>query len=606
MKKSKVSFKASIINRLIAFTLVLAAITLLALSVSARIANDTQGSAYMVNQLGLLRMKSYQLLSMIPLKQEDYFWLDLYADVPITHKYTQLLERYALIDELNALKTEWDNKITPQIKTANNIQNIRPIIEDYVSKIDQLVYAIDNKTEDQITLIAHLQIAFIVVIVTFLTLQFYYLRRYLFTPWKKLLTLIETISTQNFSERFVLRQKKDEFDLLGQAFNHMSEQIELHYHQLEQHVQEKTAQLQSKNEILSFLYQATKQLYTSNSLCERFLPVLHKLEALTPLSQFQIQLYESDEQPNFSDHSPNLNDSNVKSIAFCQNPICTACTTSINPLLKNTTTRHWYLQDEQQKYGFILAQIPKGKQLSQEQEDLITTLVEQMTLAITLDKQLEQQKHYLLMNERSAMARELHDSIAQSLSSLKIYTSCLQMQTDIANHESAELIATMRKEINNAYSQLRELITSFRLQVNQVGFYASLQDLITEFDAKLKLQIDFSYQLPHNVIDSRYTIHVLQIIRESLNNIYKHAKANQVKISLSIDDNQVILVKIEDNGVGILKSKQQEHHYGLIMMRDRAELINGNLFIKTEPYKGTRIMLTFKPSSNCSLKAVNR
>lgn len=600
MSKKKANNNASIINRLTLLMVFLGAIALIALSLSIQIANDTKGSAYMINQLGLLRMKNYQLLSMIPLNQKDDYRLNLFTDIPASEQYLALFKRYDLLKEYNQLQDKWTNHIAPKIQQAKKIEDIKIDIENYVLQINHLVHKIDQKTEKQIQYISRLQQFFIVIIVFFLITQIYYLRCYLLAPWRKLIDMANAISQHDFSQRFNIRSKKNEFDLLGQTFNKMSEQIESQYLLLEDRVAEKTAALQQTNKIISFQYQATKQLHTSEPLCERFLIILRELEELVPLTQFQIRFYESDDL----EHYQQISYDNQQKLPYCQNPKCNACLISSKPYPKNGFQRHWSLQEKGEKYGILFAIQPTDQVLSNEQENLITGLIEQMTTAMMLDRQIEQQKQYLLMKERSAMARELHDSIAQSLSCLKIHISCLQMQADLTSQHSIDLLATMRKEVNITYSQLRELITSFRLRLNQTGFYASLIELIEEFDQKLQFNIQLEYLLPLNIINSKYAFHLLQFIREALNNIYKHAQASRARISLTINDDQIISVCIEDNGIGLPNDIKQDNHYGLIIMRDRVEILNGNLTINSQPLQGTQIMVTFKANKAIPFKII--
>lgn len=178
------------------------------------------------------------------------------------------------------------------------------------------------------------------------------------------------------------------------------------------------------------------------------------------------------------------------------------------------------------------------------------------------------------------------------------------MQSDLTSQNSIDLLATMRKEVNITYSQLRELITSFRLRLNQTGFYASLMELIEEFNQKLKFNIQLKYQLPLNIIQSKHAFHLLQFLREALNNVYKHAKATQVIIDLTIDDNQIITLSIADNGIGIQNNVKQDNHYGMVIMRDRAEILNGNLIINSQPQQGTQVMIKFKANNTIPFKTI--
>ncbi|MCO6546752.1 MAG: nitrate/nitrite two-component system sensor histidine kinase NarX [Gilliamella sp.] len=600
MSKIKIRYTESIINRLTLLLFCLGAIALIALSFSIQVANDTKGGAYMVNQLGLLRMKNYQILTMVPLNKEDYDCLNIFINISSSQKHLMLLKRYDLINEFNQLETDWNTRLITKIQQAQKIDEIRIDIESYVARINHLVDKIDQKTENKIYYISQVQQLFIVIIVIFLAVQIYYLRYYLLAPWQKLVSMAEAISSHNFKARFNIKSRKNEFDLLGLAFNKMSEQIESQYLLLEKQVAEKTAKLQQTNKIVSFQYQTIKQLHTSEPLCERFLKILHKLEDLVPLTQFKIRFYES----NDPEHYQQISYDNEQKLPYCQNSKCKACLISSKSYQKNNFQRHWHLQENGEKYGILFALQPKNIILTNEQENLIVGVIEQMTTAMKLDRQIEQQKQYLLIKERSAMARELHDSIAQSLSCLKIHLSCLQMQSDLTSQSSIDLLATMRKEVNITYSQLRELITSFRLRLNQTGFYANLMELIEEFNQKLQFNIQFEYLLPLNIINSKYAFHLLQIIREGLNNIYKHAKATQVIVSLKIDDHQIISVCIEDNGIGLQNNIRLDNSYGLIIMRDRVEILNGNLTINSNPIQGTQIMIAFKVNKTISFKAI--
>ncbi|QIQ20381.1 nitrate/nitrite two-component system sensor histidine kinase NarX [Zophobihabitans entericus] len=598
----KAASSVSIVNRLTLLVLLLGAIALAALFISARIANETKGSAYMINQLGLLRMKSYQLLSLVPLKPDDYHYISLFTDIPLETEYQELLSRYELMDDFNQLQSEWRNQLATKIQNATSITEVRSEIVSFVAQVDRLVHAIDQKTEQQIETIRQVQIGFIIFIVLFLIALLYYLRQHLLSPLKHLMYLAESITKHDFKSRFQITHKRqDEFDSLGQAFNRMSDEIESQYSLLEQRVNEKTNELQTKNDIVTFLYRSIQQLHTQQPICERFLVILQNLEQLTPLSRFQIRFYESNDPEEY--HLIRYDQDKKES--YCQNQHCSACLIHSKPLPERVIKRSWYLQDNDEKYGLVTALQPEEMSLSEEQEQLITTVIEQMTMTLMLERQTEYQTQLLLMKERSAIARELHDSIAQSLSCLKINISCLQMQKSVTDEESERLLQTMRKEINVAYSQLRELITTFRLKVNRTGFLASLQDIIHEFNQKLGFQINLDYQLPLQIIDSQHAIHLLQIIREALNNIYKHAKATTVNIKFTVQDNHIMALTIQDNGTGLPQNWKKDDHYGLIIMKDRTELLQGFFNIDSAPNKGTTITITFKEHPEPTLIPVN-
>lgn len=87
------------------------------------------------------------------------------------------------------------------------------------------------------------------------------------------------------------------------------------------------------------------------------------------------------------------------------------------------------------------------------------------------------------MEERATIARELHDSIAQSLSCMKMQVSCLQMQGDSLPDESRLLLGQIRNELNTSWAQLRELLTTFRLQLTEAGLRPALEASCQEYSA---------------------------------------------------------------------------------------------------------------------------
>ncbi|MGK7488432.1 HAMP domain-containing protein, partial [Salmonella enterica] len=104
----------------------------------------------------------------------------------------------------------------------------------------------------------------------------------LLQPWKQLLSMARAVSQRDFTQRANI-SGRNEMAALGSALNNMSEELAESYAVLEQRVQEKTAGLEHKNQILSFLWQANRRLHSQAPLCERLSPVLNGLQNLTQL-----------------------------------------------------------------------------------------------------------------------------------------------------------------------------------------------------------------------------------------------------------------------------------------------------------------------------------
>ncbi|WP_114193409.1 nitrate/nitrite two-component system sensor histidine kinase NarX [Edaphovirga cremea] len=586
----------SIVHQVALLMLLLGLLGFGGMSLSLWMAQSMQGNAHAINKAGSLRMQSYRLLSRVPLdKQSEPFLTGLEQD-ELSDDLQQSVRRENLTPQFDALRSYWLNTLKPQLQQARQPADAAESVANFVQQLDLLVSSIDQKTEHRLMMVAMVQKVVIVLTLLLLVGTIWYLRRRLLHPWRRLLAQARAVSTGDFSHRYPLpegreRQSHHEMDTLGMTLNTMSQSLSQMYAELEQRVAEKTLDLQQKNQVLDFLYRASRQLHTTVPLCSRLLPVLNELQTLTPLKEIQIRLYENNNDEQFRDFGSHAG----RRPEYCPQETCVTCMQPSPPLQSgNLQPLSWSLHDKLGKYGLVLAQHSVQHPLNRDQQQLVTTLVEQLTTTLALERQSEHQQQLLLMEERSAIARELHDSIAQSLSCLKIQISCLQMQSQNATPENKQLMQQMREELNTAYRQLRELLTTFRLRLTEPGLRAALQATVDEFSARLGFPIQFDYHLPAKSVGSHQAIHVVQIVREALSNIFKHAHASQVNVVADYQQGEIVL-RIADNGCGLPEEHQRLNHYGLIIMQDRAHSLHGSCQVKRRQTGGTEVRVQFRP-----------
>lgn len=211
----------------------------------------------------------------------------------------------------------------------------------------------------------------------------------------------------------------------------------------------------------------------------------------------------------------------------------------------------------------------------------------------------------MLAEERAAMARDLHDSLAQSLSYLKFQVSRWQMLQARAADENqlAEVVNDIREGLNGAYKQLRELLATFRLKISDPGLEPALKGTVAEFSQRGCLDIALDYGLRQTRLTPNEEIHVLQIIREALSNITKHAQATHVWIELTQTDEHTIHVCVDDDGIGLPPDTEKQHHYGLSIMKERAGYLNAKLQLGRSPRGGTRVCLEYQTDSTSTVSA---
>lgn len=583
----------TLVNQLALIVLLSTAIGVAGIGISARLVHGVQGSAHAINKAGSLRMQSYRLLAAIPLNASDSKLLDeMNATV-----FSEELQNAALRDgqdgQLKALQQYWQLELAPGMKHAQNQATVATDVASFVDRIDHLVTSFDHTTEQRIRYVVWMQRVMAIGMALLFLFTIVWLRARLLRPWKQLLAMARAVSHRDFTQRVHI-SGRNEMASLGMALNNMSKELAESYSVLERRVQEKTAGLEQKNEILAFLWQANRRLHSSAPLCERISPVLNGLQGLTLLRDIEVRVYDFEDEDN---HQEFVCHSDLE----CDDKGCYLCPRDLPPLPDAGTTLKWRLSDAHNQYGILLATLPAGRHLSHDQQQLVDTLVEQLTSTLALDRHQEHQQQLIVMEERATIARELHDSIAQSLSCMKMQVSCLQMQGENLPEESRQLLGQIRNELNTSWAQLRELLTTFRLQLTEAGLRPALESSCQEYSAHFGFTVQLDYQLPPRFVPSHQAIHVLQIAREALSNALKHAQATEVTVTVSLRDNQVRLV-VADNGRGVPDQAERSNHYGLIIMRDRAQSLRGDCQVRRRENGGTEVVVTFIPEKSFSIQ----
>lgn len=281
-----------------------------------------------------------------------------------------------------------------------------------------------------------------------------------------------------------------------------------------------------------------------------------------------------------------------------------------------------FFDDKQEDIGMIAVPLQyRGKTLGvynlfvnnrefhnhEEIEDLLTTIGRHLGMAIDKARSEDEANRLSLMEERNRLAHELHDSLAQTLASLRFQVRVLD-ETLRGGKESDvwHELEKIENNIDEAYSELRELITHFRAPIDKRGLIPAVEHLIERF--QYQTDISIFLQKEWNVLHLPATIEVqaLRIIQESLNNIKKHSQAHTVRVILRSDTQGDCSVLIEDDGVGIKNVPNSDvtldDHLGLSIMHERAKRIGGTIKIESEPNEGTRVLLQFGHSELPSQK----
>ncbi len=229
---------------------------------------------------------------------------------------------------------------------------------------------------------------------------------------------------------------------------------------------------------------------------------------------------------------------------------------------------------------------------------LLTNIGRHLGMAIDKARSDNESKRLSIMEERTRLAHELHDSLAQTLASLRFQVRVLD--ETLRRGQEPEIWFELEKIENNldeAYAELRELITHFRAPIDKRGLIPAVEHLVDRF--RNQCEINIFLQKDWNVLQLPASIEMqaLRIIQESLNNIRKHSQAHTVRVFMRSDTQGDCSILIEDDGVGMNIAPQSDRtsgdHLGLSIMEERAKRFGGTVQFESEPGEGTRILLHF-------------
>jgi signal transduction histidine kinase len=199
----------------------------------------------------------------------------------------------------------------------------------------------------------------------------------------------------------------------------------------------------------------------------------------------------------------------------------------------------------------------------------------------------------LSLRERERIAREMHDGVAQNLAVLKMEAYKLKDLSQ-GNQEVREEVETIDKLINQTYLEVRQTLYDLRASRRlHEGFWPTIQRQVEEFERQTGLAVEFSpLDPPAEPWSELASVQILRIIQEALANVRKHASARRVEFSCARQGRTVQFV-IRDDGQGFAVGDMElkAHHYGLSVMKERAEAIGGRLSVESQPGQGTTVAL---------------
>ena len=552
----------TIARAMLAILLLSVVTTSFALLTLASSLNDAEA----VNVSGSLRMQSYRLA------------YDIQTQSPYLDAHLDMFEQSLFSPSMTALD-HWTVPTNIKMHYYNLIgrwEDLHPLLHDgneqlflsevakFVDRIDQFVYELQEFSIIKLqvlSVVGGLGLSLILIAALF---TIHFTQRKIVTPLNQMVTASEQIQEGKFD--LTLDVKSDnELGILAGTFSTMATELGKLYRNLEMKVDEKTRRLRQANDSLQVLYDCSQELSQSRLSTKNFAVMLDTLLDIEGLTAAKLIIEES-----------SGNNTEISAGKPCGN--------------------NWHYHDLELD-GQVLGQLWWQDSLPCPDKSLIENISRTLARGIYYNRAQKQSEPLLLMEERATIARELHDSLAQSLSYLKIQVTLLKRQLGQGDQQQTmAIISDIDQGLSGAYTQLRELLSTFRLTIKEANFGEALVEMLKPLEEQSNALLIIDNQLSSLNLDAHHQVHLLQLIREAVLNAIKHAQADEIIVTC-LQELDTVTITICDDGIGFNPADEKLNHYGLAIMTERASRLHGSLEINTTKGTGCEVTLQFQPES---------
>jgi PAS domain S-box-containing protein len=250
-------------------------------------------------------------------------------------------------------------------------------------------------------------------------------------------------------------------------------------------------------------------------------------------------------------------------------------------------------------YGGLMLYYREPRRFSSEEIELAVMFGDQAALAIENAHLRVQAEQIAVAAERNRIARDMHDSVTQTLFSASLIAEVLPRLVQRHPDESMRRLEELRQLTRGALAEMRTLLLELRpATLMEVSIEELLRQLTEAARGRARIPIEVQImgcgELPPAVKVAYY-----YVAQEALNNVTKHARATQVQVSLRCDNDRSML-EIEDDGQGFDATRVTPEHLGLAIMHERADSIGATLTIRSAHGAGTTITLTWRQADTKS------
>ena len=481
-----------------------------------------------------------------------------------------------------------------------------------VARVDQLVNAVEARMASWSSLLSAVQLALVGLAIAASVVCLYASHLVVFAPVDRLRRGLQALERGTLGAR-IPEDAQDEFGDLARGFNRMAERLQAVYRGMEDEVCAKTADLRHEQRRLAALYDAAAFAASAQSqrelaagFCDRVREVAGAdavvVRWMDPSEQRMVMLASQGLPPAMAEAERCL----VPGACHCGTPgprtrvipikgrldVRSNCSKASFVTLVNVA-----LTAQGRAVGEIDLLYREAPELVDADRELLDSMASHLSSAMESLRNGALQREAAVAEERGMLARELHDSIAQSLAFMKIQLQLLKdAQQGGQAAQAARLLEELELGLKESTADVRALLMHFRTRTDGDDLLPALQQTLQKFrlqsGVRAELEVDgHGAPLPADV-----QVQLLHVVQEALSNVRKHAQARKVQIRLAHQPHWQI--EIHDDGCGFDPEDDapDDSHVGLRIMKERAAKVGAAVQLDSRPGAGTCVRVTLPES----------
>ncbi len=589
-----------------------------------------EGGAAAINEAGRLRMASYRIVLLAKTGERQGLTRQI-------ARFDENMRTLRAGDPSRPLIVPWDPRVRDAFERVNSRWvELRPAWEsdpgaagptrlreadEFVALVDRFVASIETHLSYWTTILHGVQLFMLGLVVVTSVTTAYALHLFLLEPLNRLTAATGRIRHSEFDARVEI-ESHDEFGVLATGFNEMAAALQSSYRDLEERVAQKTASLAQQKRRLESLYEITSLVAEASTLADLARGFARRITRIAGADAAALRWSDESNQrlrllaseglpPAMVEESRCLHVGQCRcGVSATETGVRVIPVRGESPPQQTHCARAGFatvisvpVRSHQRMVGEINLFYREPRDHTPEESSLLLALASHLAAAIENLRLAAEARHAAVFQERTMLAQELHDSIAQSLAFLKIQVKLLR---DALAGGGAAAIAAVVDEIDagvrESYGDVRELLIHFRTRTDMEDIEQAIRATLTKFEHQTALKAALTIGGDGMPLAPEVQIQVLHVIQEALSNVRKHSGATGVKVE--VEQEPVWRFRVSDNGSGfeLGAGADDETHVGLRIMRERAQRVGAALEVRSTLGKGTEVILTLAQSELASAK----